>query len=483
MLLLQAAGYAQQQSAVRIHADGASGYGFSYGGPQRLPGRIVTALHLVAGKKTILVMWGGKQHAAAVEKIYPPSDLALLKLNTAVAIPQLSLYRGTPPLDVDLNYWQISGSGPMQGMTTQLEHSTVLSKLNARLDPQGFANSLCRTGSQTFPALSAPVLKFADSNVRKAHSGSPITQGTALIGMIDGGEKLVNSSVSLWAIPASEFDKLFLQGTVPQPALASCESPNLYSGQASDNPLLSEAERQQARDMETRHSLNFTDTDGSAQSLSVEYELTYGEVFETLFEEDAEYLASLIEDEELYDDASQLSMDDLADEQLRIYHESGTGATLAIPSRCTLGTESASFGGSSYRLITATSPYEGMTMYIFTFHGQDLAECQEAMEEFRAYMDSDGQDWQTDEMAGYEPEDFLDDETDPYYNEWVDKFLEDEDGNILAQYFLSLTIEGTDFLGVAVQVNDWETLDEDAEERKFYYLLEACAIMTDFPYY
>jgi hypothetical protein len=43
-----------------VHADKNSGYGVAWGGPQNSPDMIVTALHLVAGKKAIQVVWQGK---------------------------------------------------------------------------------------------------------------------------------------------------------------------------------------------------------------------------------------------------------------------------------------------------------------------------------------------------------------------------------------------------------------------------------------
>src|SRR6187402_3835196 len=98
---------AQKNSIVQVHADKASGYGVACGGPQNLSDRIVTALHVVAGKKTILVKWQGKSAYATVEKIYKPADLALLKLKTPLGIPALTLYAGEPPWDTDVNFWEI----------------------------------------------------------------------------------------------------------------------------------------------------------------------------------------------------------------------------------------------------------------------------------------------------------------------------------------------------------------------------------------
>ena len=90
MLLYTVSSTAQKNSVVQVHADKSSGYGVACGGPQNLPDRIVTALHVVAGKQTILVSWQGKSAYATVEKIYKASDLALLKLKTSLGIPALA---------------------------------------------------------------------------------------------------------------------------------------------------------------------------------------------------------------------------------------------------------------------------------------------------------------------------------------------------------------------------------------------------------
>ncbi|MBK9983377.1 MAG: hypothetical protein IPP15_13475 [Saprospiraceae bacterium] len=74
---------AQKSSIVQVHADKSSGYGVACGGPDL----IVTALHVVSGKSTIMVVWQGKSAYADIEKIYKPSDLALLRLQTPLGIP------------------------------------------------------------------------------------------------------------------------------------------------------------------------------------------------------------------------------------------------------------------------------------------------------------------------------------------------------------------------------------------------------------
>ncbi|TAE46393.1 MAG: hypothetical protein EAZ89_20160 [Bacteroidetes bacterium] len=482
-LLLIAAlqGFAQQRSVVLIHTPGATGYGVAYGGPQKTPDRIVTALHLVSGKTSIQVKWEGKTSNATVEKIYQPSDLALLKLQTPLGIPQMDIQAGDPPLLTNLNYWEIPASGAVGSKTTQLQTTTVLSKLNPRNDdPAGFAKALCANGAATYPAMATPVIKFADPNVRKAHSGSPLTFNNKIVGMIDGGAKLVNAAPSLWAIPAAEFNKLFSNGTAPSAQMPTCSSENLYGGLRSDNPFLSAEELAEAKYIENAPAISYTDENGDRLTIDIEYQMSYEEIFETLFEEDYDYLENLVdENESYYDESEQIDLNDLYSSSLNVYFEAATGATIAVPSNCKLSTEKE----GPHTLIQAASPYDGIVMYIYAFHGESLAEAKGAKAWFIEYMNSDGVEWIEPGYDSENEEDYLSDEYNPYSSETVETTLTDDEDVPTARLLSTLTINGTDFLGVAVHVTDWETVDNEQNERKFFYLLEACAIMTDFPYY
>jgi hypothetical protein len=107
-------------------------------------------------------------------------------------------------------------------------------------------------------------------------------------------------------------------------------------------------------------------------------------------------------------------------------------------------------------------------------------------------MVSDGLNWVPEET---EVDDYLDDEYDPYYHETASltAYVSDQDGDIIydenddprieAEFFASLTVNGTNFLGVAVQINDFESVVLDREERAYMYLFEICALMTDFAHY
>ena len=197
---------AQANSIVLVHADKSSGYGVAWGGPQNKPDMIVTALHLVAGKKAIQVSWQGKSTFATIEKIYKPSDLALLKLKTPLGIPGLSLYSGEPPWDTNINFWEVppATTTPTK-KTTVLEGKTSLASISPQIvnEPTGLTKAMCTDGSGTYPDMKTAVINFKEANIRKAHSGSPLTYGDKILGMVDGGAKLLDGKPCIWAIPAA----------------------------------------------------------------------------------------------------------------------------------------------------------------------------------------------------------------------------------------------------------------------------------------
>jgi hypothetical protein len=436
---------------------------------------------LVSGKPKILVVWNQQQAEAVIEKIYKPSDLALLRLLSPLNIPSMSLYSGVP-LNTPLNYWETpAGSTQMTGKQARLEQRTVLQQLNPRVsDPAGFQKALCSAEGQGYPLLSTPVYKFAEPNVQKSHSGSPLTLNNQLVGMIDGGARPVNgTAASLWAIPAAEFNKLFASGT-PLPAqMSACSSENLYGGLRSDNPLLSKEEQQQARAFEQAPGITFTDEGGSTFTVRPEYQLSFEEVLETLFDEEYERIEELISSGETNSSGEPVNLDDLLLDKLNVYQEAETGASFALPSNCVLSTEKE----GPHTLILASSPYEGITLYLYVFGGDSPEEAQEAKDWFIEYMNSDGEEWISPDRGMDGSEDFLSDEYNPYFAETVETMISDQDDVPIARLFTKMIQSESYFLGVAVHVSDWNLLADDPEERGFFYLLEACASITDFPYY
>lgn len=466
---------AQKNSVVQVHADKSSGYGVACGGPQNLPDRIVTALHVVAGKQTILVTWQGKSAYATVEKIYKASDLALLKLKTSLGIPALALYSGEPPWDTNINFWEIPiNATSVTAKTTVLEERTNLSRISPRIanNSAGLSKSLCSDGGQYYPGMTTEVINFKEPNIRKAHSGSPLTYGDKILGLVDGGAKLIDGKACVWAIPATDFTKLFTQGTPISASMQPCGGTTgnayMYSGTRSDNPLLTPEEADQAAQFESP--IDMSATDGSRMSLYHDYRMPFTEVYETLFPEEQQNMEGLLENEE------EISLVDMFESPIDLYVEELTGITVMVPAQCHLTATT----DDAWTYLSTTSPGGNITMSVFISPNDSMEEGIGAMEAFKSFMAENGQ------ALIAEPDDiddFSDDPDNPYYSEYVENIYDDANGNIKGEFFADLMINDGDFLAVTVSIADWDEIDNNPEERMYLYLMEICALLSDFAIY
>ncbi len=468
----------QQESVVLVHAGKASGYGVAHGGP----GNIVTALHVVAGRSPITVVWKNQKFPAAIEKTYAPADLALLRLQTAAPpnIPALKVYPGNAPLNTPLNFWEApEKSIRMDKKETRLGRAVPLAQLENRLaqNQDALAKALCSDGRNNYPALQTSVFKFEEKNIRKAHSGSPLTFEGHVVGLVDGGPP-INGKGFIWAIPAAgNFAKLLNEGAPAAPGSA-CVSERLYSGLRADNPHLENDPVLAESAMDEPFA--FVDNDGNTIAFTLEYRAACKDIYDTMFEEEQAHIRDLVtENEKSFAESEQVTIYELYKQLIDVYQEENTGASIAIPAQSDLSIEKS----EGHTLIEASSPFEGITMIIFARSSSSLEESREAMAWFESYVLSDREDWAADPEDKDEIDDFLDDEDEPYYSKLMGRAAVDENGDTVAELFASLTIDGDDFLGVVVKVNDWQTVDDDKEERLFFYMMQACAMLTDFAYY
>jgi hypothetical protein len=321
--------------------------------------------------------------------------------------------------------------------------------------------------------MNTEVINFKEPNIRKAHSGSPLTYGDKILGMVDGGAKLVDGKSCVWAIPASDFMKLFNQGTALSGSMQACDQPGnenkyMYSGLRSDNPLLSPEEAEQARHFEDE--MDFSAENGSELELSHEYRMTFDEVYETLFEDEQKDLDEILNDED------DIDINSLLNQTVDMYIEENTGISIMIPAECTLTSSSDDFG----TLITTTSPGGLITMSIYISPNNTMDAGKKAMNAFKAYMEKTGQPMQPQEE---DIEDYSDDEYNPYYSEHVENAEEDNNGEVQSEFFADMAISDGDFLAVTVNISDWSLLDQNPNERLYLYLLQTCALLSDFSIY
>jgi hypothetical protein len=469
----------QQESVVLVHAGQASGYGLAYGSS----GNIITALHVVAGQSPITVVWKNQKFPATIEKIYKPADLALLRLQASAPpnIPPLKIYPGDAPMDTPLNFWEAPEKMfRMDKKETKLERAVPLEQLDNRLEknPAAFANALCSDGQSNYPALKTGVFKFEEKNIRKAHSGSPLTYEGHIVGMVDGGPP-INGKGSIWAIPAAgNFAKLLSEGASAARS-NPCSSERLYSGLRADNPHLDKksAELANALAAAKEHPFKFADDSGDQLAFELDYRAPFGDIYETMFEEDQKYIQELLGDEEYFEDG-EITLQDLFNQSIDVFQEEETGATIAVPTGSKLSVEQE----DGHALVKVSSPRAGTTMIISVQTTNSVEESKAARDWFERYMVRDGRKWIKEEDNEDEIDDWLDDPDEPYYNALKDRVVYGADGeSIVAELFATLTIDENDFLGVVIIVNNWEELTR--KERIFNYLVETCAILTDFAYY
>lgn len=466
---------AQENAIVLVHADKSSGYGVAYGGPQSNPDMIVTALHLVAGKKTINVSWQGKSTLATVEKIYAPSDLALLKLSTPLGIPPLTLYSGETPWDTNINFWEIpiASTSPSR-KTTILEERTTLAKISPQLEnePEGLTKALCQDNGQYYPGMSTSVINFKEPNIRKAHSGSPLTYGDKILGMVDGGARLVGGKPCVWAIPAADFNKLFTQGSAPSSSLASCDSPSnankyMYSGIRSDNPMLTEEEVIQAR--ETDNPFTISAFNGAPLQLHHNYTMDFRDVYETLFDNEKEFLTGV------FKEGDSLSLNDLLDMPVSLYVEENTGVSVMVPAQCTFTSTTDEFG----TLNTTSSPAGLVQMSFYIAQGQSMEDGMNALVAFKDFARNNDMILESIEN----PVNALK-EGQNYYKDYLKgEFLFKRGGGTKALYMADMTINDGDFLAVVFNAPDVPEIVKTREEKLFLYLMQACTILSDYTIY
>ncbi len=465
---------AQQNSVVQIHADKSSGYGVAYGGPQNLPDRIVTALHVVAGKSQIAVMWQGKSSYASIEKIYKAADLALLKLQTPLGIPPLALYSGNPPWDTNVQFWEIPvNTQRLTAKTTVLDESTSLSRISPRVanNAEGLSKALCQDGGQYYPGMATEVINFKEPNIRKAHSGSPLTYDGKIIGLVDGGANLVGGKSCVWAIPSESFLRLFSQGTPVPSNMQSCGGATgnkfMYSGMRSDNPFLTQEEYNQAADFE---SASIPNTSGLELEIYHEYRMGFEELYESMFPEDQDHI------DDVLDNGDDYIVNYLLHSSVDIYTEGSTGVSIMVPTDAYLMADRDENG----TYLATSSPGGSVSMHFYITPGHNMDAGMQTMSNFKNYMHEVGYN-----MTPHpnDIEDYRNDDHNPYYSEYVTQEFYNDYDELEADFTAEIMINAGDFLAIIIQVSDWDQLENNPEELAYLYLMEACAQFSDFSYY
>jgi len=70
-----------------------------------------------------------------------------------------------------------------------------------------------------------------------------------------------------------------------------------------------------------------------------------------------------------------------------------------------------------------------------------------------------------------------------YYNDYFEKKTKDSRGSIKSIYYANMTINQGNFLAVTINVPDWSAVANNSNEKLYFYLMEVCTVLSDFPLY
>jgi len=201
-----------------------------------------------------------------------------------------------------------------------------------------------------------------------------------------------------------------------------------------------------------------------------DYRMQFTEVYETLFPDEQQNMAEVLENEK------EISLVDMFESPIDLYVEELTGITVMIPSQCNLSAAS----DDAWTYITTSSPGGLITMSVFISPNDSMEEGLGAMDAFKSFMAENGQVLLPE---GDDIDDFSDDPDNPYYSEYIENIYDDANGVIQSEFFADLIINDGDFLAVTVSIADWNEIDQNPEERMYLYLMEICALLSDFAIY
>lgn len=477
LLLFGIPAFGQKGSVVLIHTEGkSSGYGVAV----NYPDRIVTALHIVANMGKIAVVFQNEDNwsYATIEKIYMDADLALLKLEKPLGLAPISLYSGKAPVQTNVNYWEID---KMNGLT---EKNTKIQEVGTKLDricsSLGIQKALCQNAGVHYPSMSTEIMRFGEPNIRKAHSGSPLTFNNKLIGLVDGGAKLANGKPVVWAISSESIGRLFSHGTAPPP-MQRCGgvdgSAFMYSGMRSDNGFLTQEERQFAAKFEKP--LFFQAANGNTLKFYLEERLSWSTLNESLFDDEKEDI------EEAFEYLDWAIKDKVTSTSFDLYIEESTGISFVVPTGSHLSNPKSSFSPDEI-IIKIASPGQASSQTFFIKKNATMALGMKAMSTFKARMAGYGYDMVP---SSWDIIDLRDDPDNPYYEEEVSmNFFQNgkTDGNedeLIGGAVIKMMVENGNFFVNSYEVSDFKKLKNDPTEIAYSTLFQIGEWLSGFIFY
>jgi hypothetical protein len=393
----------------------ATGTGFAW----RDPTVVVTALHVVAGCQSGVEVYSETRKRrvdGTPVKALREADLAVVELKESLNL--VPLKEAPRSGDSGFRIWGYPQAvNTMQGdsieFSLSLQQQPTLASLMTESE---YKRMMGVNAEDAYPQYTTRILRVS-SIIQPGHSGAPIfDKGGSVIGVGDGGLHKGVARIN-WAIPASEYLQALWTSKEAVPVRPSAQMVH-FSATGDAEP----------EDIEAP----------GGRELSFSWSGTLGDMMATMSDDDVEQVQQMLAD------AKKLDLD-LTDSVVNVYEDRATGAAIAVPQGVSTefdaehGRLTVQFAGERLAMFVQTSaerPHDSMT----------------AFEEFLG------------ELADWQPDPDSEDERE-----------EDEDGNLalstsrramdgstqVGQMFTSATIEGSDFLGAALVVSDFDELTLD----------------------
>ncbi len=308
-------------AVVRITASTNGGTGFVWPKPMY----VVTALHVVAGANTIQVYSQGSKSvtAAHIKSVLLEADLALLQLDEDIGLQPLPVSPTPPAITEEHTIWGYPEDvAKLQGddirFSQSLDAKTTFDSIFR--SQASFENAI---GGGSYPQFSAEILRVSSILVH-GHSGAPIINRSGqVVGIGDGG---LHDGIARknWAIPAGTYLQRLLTSRDPIP------------GPFRTGPTLFSSQLQQPAPAPVP-STPSPDPNDISQFLRLVGTTTIGAVVRSWPANDPVH-----NDLRVYFDflrgrfksrQTGPNFRDFYDEQIDIYEETATGATIAVPHR------------------------------------------------------------------------------------------------------------------------------------------------------
>lgn len=401
---------------------------------------IVTALHVVAGIKNIMVYseYAHRSVPATVIKIHKESDLALLQLSTRLNLPAIQVSTEIP--DANNAYFIYGYTSTPEIIRFKMGLADKIFELSSLIAPTTPQHQwLINHG---FPLPSAKIIRLGNP-IQHGDSGSPIVNSRGeLVGIADGGLKKGAQRMN-WGISAREHvGPLFKSEEYPH--IGPSTLPFLKNARA-ENPLY---------------------TSENDLALYFIFEDSLENIVATSDAEDQNFIAGY------RNSGFESSSMDIYKMPISVYEDYNTGATIAIPQA--LDFEYNSNSG----LLRAWSPSGNVELNILIKQASSYSEAVSRVNEFQDDIVI-GDNWHERTEGNY----YENDDYNELYDESINLTRYNEYSEEVSSLIAEILIDDSFVIATSVTVYDTTKANSNPIDWYYTYAMEACLVLTGFALY